>query len=383
MRSILKSPYLVYPATIIAVILIYVELFMVLESNFNVKNADFFTALYWVTMTMTTTGYGDIYPITTLGRMFTILVMVTGVLFLFAIVFPLMVTPIMERWLKAPRGGPPDWIKDHVVICGYNALVDSLIGEMSGTGRPFVIIDDSEERVTMLQHHGYYAIHGDSSDEEALQLAQIGKASALIANVGDEKNAAVVITASQMSSCRVIALVESMDTADYLKFAGAHIVVSPKRILGMNLGMTAISSINFEVTNLVDLGGNMKICKLPVYPDNPMVGKKLKDLKIRESTGATIIAVFKKGRFIVNPLPTMIIEEASVLMAVGTEEQLMNMSSLAKIKVPVCQGEAIIAGFGDVGKEVARHFDEKKIPYRIIDLKAYPDKEPGGRRCRR
>ncbi len=371
-RSILKSPYLVYPATVIAVILIYVELFMVLESNFNIKNSSFFTALYWVVMTMTTTGYGDIYPVTTLGRMFTIIVMVTGVLFIFAVVFPLMVTPIMERWLKTPRGGPPEWIKDHVVICGYNALVDSLIGEMSGTGKPFVIIDDSEEHVTTLQHHGYYAIHGDPGDEETLQLAQVGKASALIANVGDEKNAAVVITASQMSSCKVIALVESMDTADYLKFAGAHIVVSPKRILGMNLGMTAISSINFEVTNLVDLGGNMKICKLPVYPDNPMAGKKLKDLKVRESTGATIIAVFKKGHFIVNPPPSMIIEEASVLMAVGTEEQLKNMSSLAKIKVPVCQGETIIAGFGDVGKEVARHFDEENIPYRIIDTKAYP-----------
>ncbi len=350
-------------------------MFLLLEGNFNLKNSGFFTALYWVTMTMTTTGYGDIYPVTTLGRMFTILVMVTGVLFLFAIVFPLMVTPIMDRWLRAPRGGPPEWIKDHVVICGYNALVDSLISEMSSTGKPFVIIDSSEENVLALRRHGYYAIHGESSDEEALQLAQIGKASALIANAGDEKNAAVVITASQMSSCKVIALVESMDTADYLKFAGAHIVVSPKRILGMNLGMTAISSIDFEANSLVDLGGNMKICKLPVYPDNPMVGKKLKDLKLRESTGATVIAVFKKGRFIVSPMPAMVIEEASVLMAVGTEDQLKKMSSLAKIKVPVCQGETIIAGFGDVGKEVARHFDEKQIPYKIIDLKAYPDKD--------
>jgi Trk K+ transport system NAD-binding subunit len=375
LRSILKSPYLVYPATIVTFILIYTELFLVLEENFNFKNADFFTAVYWVIMTMTTTGYGDIYPVTMLGRMFTIVVMVTGILFIFAIVFPLMVTPIMERWLKAPRGGPPDWIKDHVVICGYNALVDSLIGEMSSTGKPFVIIDSSDKNVSTLQRHGYYAILGDSSDEESLQLAQIGKASALIANVGDEKNAAVVITASQMSSCKVIALVESMDTSDYLKFAGAHIVVSPKRILGMNLGMTAISSIDFEATNLVDLGGNMKICKLPIYPDNPMVGKKLKDLKLRENTGATVIAIFKKGRFIVSPPPTIVIEEASVLMAVGTEDQLKKMSSLAKIKVPVCQGEAIIAGFGDVGKEVAIHFDEKKIPYKIIDRKAYPDKD--------
>jgi Trk K+ transport system NAD-binding subunit len=375
LRSILKSPYLVYPAGVIAIILLYADIFLLIQGEFNVRDADFMTALYWVVVTMTTTGFGDIYPVSLLGKIFTMLVILTGLAIFFAIILPLMVTPIMDRWIKSPKGKPPERLKCHVIICGYNALVDSLIYELAETDKQFVVVDESTERVRSLQLHGYYALQGDATDEEVLKAAHIEQASALIANEGDEKNAAIALTASQLSDCKVIALVEKLDMADYLKFAGADIVVSPKQILGINMGLTAISSINFEVTNVVDLGGDMKICKLPMYPDNPMVGKKLKDLKILENTGATIIAAFKDGKFVINPPPTLTVDEATVLMAVGNDRQLHEMGSLARIRDRACADRRIIAGFGDVGREVARQFDKKGITYTIVDLKPYPGKE--------
>jgi Trk K+ transport system NAD-binding subunit len=115
----------------------------------------------------------------------------------------------------------------------------------------------------------------------------------------------------------------------------------------------------------------MKICKLPVYPDNPMVGKKLKDLKIRENTGASIVGAFKDGRFIVDPPADMEVDEATVLMAVGNDRQLHDMSSMGRMSGMPCGGKRIIAGYGDVGREVARQFDKKGISYTIIDLKPY------------
>jgi Trk K+ transport system NAD-binding subunit len=375
LRSILKSPYLVTPVGILAIILFYTDLFLLLSGNFNVKTTDFITALYWVITTMTTTGFGDIYPVTELGRIFTMVVILTGILIFFAVVMPLIITPSIDRWIKAPKGKPPERLTGHVIICGYNALVDSLISELAEMEKQFVVIDGSSERVRELQLRGYYALHGDPTNEDILKSAQVEQASTLIANDGDEMNAATVLTASQLSDCTIIALVEKLDSSDYLKFAGADIVVSPKQILGINMGQTAISSINFEVTNVVDLGEEMKICKLPVYPDNPMVGKKLKDLRIRENTGATILAAFKDGRFIINPPPTMEVDEATVLMAVGNDSQLHNMSSMARVQSQTCGGKRIIAGFGDVGKEVARQFDKKGITYSIIDLKPYEGKE--------
>lgn len=375
LRSILKSPYLVYPAGILALILLYTCIFMLIPGEFNTHDPDFLTALYWVVVTMTTTGFGDIYPLTMVGKIFTMLVILSGIAIFFAVILPLVVTPAIDKWFKSPKGKPPERLKGHVVICGYNALVDSLIRELADTGRRFVVVDESAENVRALQIRGYYAVRGDTTDEAVLKVAHVESASTLIANEGEQKDAAVVLTASQLSDCKIIALVERLELAAFLKLAGADIVISPKQILGINMGLTAISSINFEVTNVVDLGEDMKICKLPVYPDNPMVGKTLKDLKIRENTGAVIVGAFKDGRFMVDPPEDMEVDEATVLMAVGNDRQLHDMSSLGRIEGMPCGSKRIIAGFGDVGKEVARQFDKKGISYTIIDLKPYEGKD--------
>ena len=202
--------------------------------------------------------------------------------------------------------------------------------------------------------------------------ARIAKASYVIANSGDERNAAIVLTASQISDCRIIALVERLETAHYLQYAGADFVLSPKQILGMNIGLTAVSSIHFELTNAVDLGGNMKVCRLPVYPDSPMAGRKLKDVGIREITGVNVVAIFKNGDLVVNPPADTVIDEATVMVLMGTADQLKRAGAMASDKAPACGIEyAIIAGFGDVGKEVAKRFDEHGLLYTVIDLKPY------------
>jgi Trk K+ transport system NAD-binding subunit len=377
LRSIYKSPYLVYPAGILAMVLIYTLIFLLLQDNFHLPGgrSDIYTALYWVVITMTTTGYGDIYPTTVLGKMFSLVVVLTGLTILFAIVLPLMVTPIMDRLMHRPRSRVPDWVCDHVIIAGYNAIVETLILELAERGIPFVVIDRSSEDVKKLQRHGHDAIHGDATDEDVLANAGIGRASYLIANEDDDQNAATVLTASQVSDCKIIALVDRLDMAHYLEYAGADFVVSPKQILGMNIGLTAVSSINFELTNAVDLGDNVKICRLPVYPDNPMAGKKLKDVGIRESTGASVVAVFKNGDFQVNPPPGTVIDEATVLVLMGTDKQITSAGAIGAGKAPCGSGHCIIAGFGDVGKEVAKRFDEKGIQYTVIDRKPYDVKD--------
>jgi Trk K+ transport system NAD-binding subunit len=374
-RSLLKSPYVIYPIAVILIVLVYTELFLLLHENFNAGDPDFFTAFYWVVVTMTTTGYGDIYPITLIGKLFSILVICTGLFIFFAVFLPLLVTPSIDKWIKSPRKRIPESMKSHTIICGYNALVDTLIKELAMTNKQFVVVDPSEANILRLQARGYYAIQGDPGDEEVLKLAHIEKASMIITNAGDAKNAAVVLTASQVSDCFIIAVMETLDMADYMKYAGADVVVSPKQMLGMNMGITAISSLSFEITGIVDIGQDLKVCKLPVYPDNRMIGKSFEELKIRENTGATIVAVFKNGEFIVNPPASTVLKESMVLVLVGTSDQLINVSDMIKIRHTTRVGPCIIAGFGDVGKEVAKKFDEKNIDYTIVDLKEYPGKK--------
>ncbi|OPY29788.1 MAG: Calcium-gated potassium channel MthK [Methanocella sp. PtaU1.Bin125] len=378
LRGVLKSPYFTYPVGILAIVLLYMLIFLYLEGqgNFNVRDSDYITAFYWVVISMTTTGYGDIVPVSAAGQLFSIIVSLTGLLILFAIILPLMVTPIMDRVISSPRSRIRKSMSGHVVICGYSPIVETLISELAGRDMPFAVIDPSEEDVMTLQRHGYEAIKGDPSDEDMLMNAHIDRASYVIANSGDERNAAIVLTTSQASDCRIIALVERQETAHYLQYAGADFVISPKQILGTNIGLTAVSSISFELTDAVDLGGNVKVCKLPVYPDNPIAGRKLKDAGIRESTGANVVAVFKNGELIVNPPAGTVIDEATVLVLMGTADQLKRAGAVARDRGRSCGIEqAIIAGYGDVGKEVARQFDEHGLRYTVIDLKPYDVKD--------
>ena len=168
LRRIYKSPYFVYPAGILAIVLLYTLIFLYLEAqgNFNVRDSDFITAFYWVVISMTTTGYGDIVPVSAAGQIFSILVSLTGLLILFAIVLPLMVTPVMDRLISSPRSHIGKRMSDHVIICGYNPIVETLIVELAGRDMPFVVIDPSEDDVRALQRHGHEAIKGDPSDEE-------------------------------------------------------------------------------------------------------------------------------------------------------------------------------------------------------------------------
>ena len=87
------------------------------------------------------------------------------------------------------------------------------------------------------------------------------------------------------------------------------------------------------------------------------------------------MAVFKNGDFQVNPAPGTVIDEATVLVLMGTDRQIKSAGAIGAGKAPCSSGHCIIAGFGDVGKEVARRFDEKGIRYTVIDRKPYDVKD--------
>ena len=99
-------------------VLIYSFIFDYLMYNFENKHYDFITAIYWVIISMTTVGYGDIYFNSSIGHFYTIVVVLSGVVMIFGYLFPLVVTPQLERTLRKelPSRVPPD-LDNHIIIC--------------------------------------------------------------------------------------------------------------------------------------------------------------------------------------------------------------------------------------------------------------------------
>jgi len=215
---------------------------MVLENH--PENANIITAIYWATTTITTVGFGDVVFTSQAGRLFSIIVQIVGVILISSFLIAYVITPWLDKTIKLrlPRK-VSSGMKDHIIICGYNQIIETLIDELTEQDLQFVIVEDEEELTRELFYKDIPCIFGDLSDKQTLINAGIEKAVLLIANKSDEKNANIVLTAREFQHLNIIAIVEDSSNSKYLKYAGADAVVSPKSMFGQFIGKKAMDRL--------------------------------------------------------------------------------------------------------------------------------------------
>ena len=312
-------------------VFVYSIVFIDMMRKYENKDYGLITAIYWVIVSMTTVGYGDIYFNSSAGHLFSIIVSLSGVFMIFALLFPLVITPQLEQIIRKelPKKVPLD-LKGHIIICGYNQLVETLIVELDEYTIPFVVIDENEKNIQHLLSRKIICVHGEASDENVLLNSNICSGRILIANGSDEKNASIILTAKEICNIMVISLVEDVAKSGYLKYAGADKVISPKTLFGTYIGRKAIDPLTDHLAGATRFFENLDIVELPIYPGSTLISKKLKDAKIRKETGANIVGLWTGGRLSLNPKPDDMIKESSILLAVGTEEQLEALKKLTR-----------------------------------------------------
>jgi voltage-gated potassium channel len=254
------------------------------------REYEFITAVYWVIVSMTTVGYGDIYFNSQVGHLFSAIVILSGVVMIFGYLFPLVLTPQLEKRLRKelPSKVPID-LKSHIIICGYNQLVETLIMELDEYKIPFMVIDEKGKNIKQLISRKIICVYGDATDENVLLNSNILSARMLIANQSDEKNASIILTAKKISNIEVISLVENAAKAGYLKYAGSDRVISPKTLFGKYIGRKAIDPLTDHLAGATKFFEDLSIVELPIYPRSVLIGKKLKDARICVLTGANIV----------------------------------------------------------------------------------------------
>ncbi|MGA9098262.1 MAG: ion channel, partial [Methanotrichaceae archaeon] len=195
------------------------------------QNTNLITALYWVMVTMTTLGYGDIVFHSQIGRIFTIIVALSGIAIFWAVILPLGLTPRLESLIKTNPSSAPEKIEDHIIISGYGPMVETLAEQLALLKIHFLIIERSEN-VARSIYQSYPTIWGDPSEKGVLMRARINSARLLIANEKEELNADVILAARNISDVEVIAIVDDLVESRFLSYAGASRTISPKLLLG-------------------------------------------------------------------------------------------------------------------------------------------------------
>ena len=297
-----------------------------------------FDALYMTVITLTTTGYGEVHPLSTPGRVFTIFLSLGGIFAIFYVgteVIRSVVSGELGQLLgKRQMERALAQVHDHVIVCGYGRMGRRVCEEFSHDKVPFVIIDRSEAVLGDFQMpHGLHLV-GDATSDEVLRRAGIDRARGLVTVMGDDADNVFATLSARLLNAQVfiVARVESAESEQKLVRAGANRVVSPYELGGSRLAQAVLRP---TVVDFIELATGsehieLQIEEMRVADRSPLVGSNLRDSRLRADLKVIIVAIKRKGgRMAFNPAPDTVLEADDTLVAIGHREHLLKVEALA------------------------------------------------------
>jgi voltage-gated potassium channel len=298
-------------------------------------------AFYMTIHTIATVGYGEIRPLSDAGKIFTSILIITSFgTFAYAIstITRYVADGEFNVFFKNKRlNAAIDKLQDHVIICGYGRNGRQAAHILKKHSKRFVVVEmDSKITDTVSHKYSELVLSGDATQDEVLLEAGIMKASSLITTLPtDADNLFIVITARYLNPTLNIISRASDDGSDTkLKIAGADNVIMPDKVGGAHMASLVMKPDVMEFIDQITIqgGDNINLEEISFERDTPaLMNKSLKELDIRNKTGANIIG-FKTagGEYLVNPGGDTIITPHSKVFVLGTNEQLKKLKTLLK-----------------------------------------------------
>ena len=358
-----------YFAGLALVVSLYAVVYNVALARLEGVNQSIFASFEFVVQTMTTTGYGQdaglwSHPLTYL---FVSLTQISGIGIGFLTLRLIIIPLFTEAEVNLDDRLTPQ--RDHVIICEYRRDSAVLLDELEELGIDYVLISSDEENAKDLFDAGYSVINGSPQDREAFERASIDTARAVITDTGDANVNTILTVRSIDPGIDIITLTDDSDMRSALLDTGADTVLSPHGVLGQRLATKAVSSFDADLTDTIELGGEIEITEVPIQQGNRLVGKRIRDSRIREETGANIIGAWIDGDLQLPPDPDAVIRSNTVLLLSGAHAALEAFSEFTQPPRRLGQHEQIIiAGQGEVGRAALEVVDEKELDVETIDI---------------
>ena len=298
-----------------------------------------FDALYMAVTTLTTIGYGEVHPLDTAGRAFTIALALGGIFTLFfataeflrAVISGELASHLGRHRMEKKIAG----LAGHIIVCGYGRVGRQVCEEFSRAGAPFVIIDRSPERLADFALGAGHPLVGDATEDSVLRQAGIERARALVVVVASDADNVFITMSARLLAERVPIVARAEETATVAKLlrAGASRVVSPHVIGG---GRVAQAVLRPAVLDFIEVATrsehlDMQIEELPVAPGSGLDGRSIAASGVRGDIGLILVAVKQAGGHMVfNPPDSAGLAAGDTLIVLGKRDQLDRADRLAR-----------------------------------------------------
>ncbi len=339
------------------------------------RDHSWITGVYWTLTVMSTLGFGDITFTSDLGRFFSIVVLLSGVMFLLVLLPFVFIQYFYQPWVETqkknqvPREVAPG-TKGHVILTTTSPIALNLADDLAVYGARCILMCNDSQHALDLIDRGYEAVVGEHDDSETYRRMRTGDAAMLVALDTDVRNTSTVYSAREAApDVPIISRAESPSSVDILQLAGSTHVFLFRKLLGQALARRVLK--NTARSSVLNQFEELVVAEAPVMRTS-LVGRTLRECGLRNLTGVNVVGVWERGRFFL-PLPDTRFSPSTVLVVAGTTGQIASFDRLLASGTQAGpQGSAVILGGGHVGLAVAEHLEELGIPSVTVDKGGVP-----------
>lgn len=353
---------------VLVVILVFTLLFHVIMLNVEGQEHSWFTGFYWTLTVMSTLGFGDITFHTDVGRAFSVVVLITGILLLLVVLPFTFIRFFYAPWLeaqvkvRAPRALPEE-VTGHVILCGWDTIAPGLVARLKEEGVPYVILEESPEQAARMKEDGLSVVTGELDSVATYRNVNVERARLVIANRDDVTNTNMALTIREAApDVPVASISTNEDSQDILTLAGSTHVLPLRRLLGEQLANRV--NAGHAQTHVVGSFRDLLIAEFPVL-NTPLSGKTIRDTRLREMVGVNIVGVWEQAR-LMPAHPDRVLTDLCLPMAVGTREQMQELDELLYI-YDTNHHPVLVMGGGKVGRAACRALRKRDIQVHLIE----------------
>jgi voltage-gated potassium channel len=224
-------------------------------------------------------------------------------------------------------------LRNHYIICGYGRVGRRIAAEFREEGVPFVVLDFSDDAIEAAREANVLIVEGTGTEDEDLLEAGLETARGLVASAdSDADNLYITLSArSARPELLIVARASDEDAAKKLQLAGADRVVQPYSTAGKEMAKLVLRPQVAAFLDIVSTSGGPDLLfeEIEVKESCAEAGKSIRDISIRERTGAMIVALRKHdGTFDATPQPDATLEVGDVMIAAGAPDELRRLEEL-------------------------------------------------------
>jgi len=300
-------------------------------------------ALYMTIITISTVGFREVRPLSSIGMIFTMALLFAGlgvVLYTAAAVTEKIVEGEFQQFFgRRKMEKRINALTDHYLVCGFGRIGEVVCRELASKPVQFVVIERDEARGRKVEESGYLLLKGDATDERVLLAAGAMKATGLFATLPvDAGNVFVALTAKQLNpSLLVVARAETERSEKTLIRAGANKVISPYAMGGHRMAQAALRPAVVDIIELATRYQSLELQleEIVVPSGSRCEGVTLRDSGLYQEPGVIVVAIKRvAGGMIFNPSADEKIEAGDRLVALGEVARLKGLEQRVGVNAP-------------------------------------------------